>query len=101
MDNTDNTDNTDNKNTEPCGLIKICKGTVYNCDIDGVISAFGPVGMLAGGAEGAIVQKCNASGLIMGSQTTNNGLFGTADDNIRVQNTKSSVIFLKTTIKND
>ncbi|MCH5224870.1 MAG: hypothetical protein J1D77_02680 [Muribaculaceae bacterium] len=53
-----------------------CSGKVDNCDIDGSVTSNGPVGMIAGEAEGAVISNCEVKGFIKGSATSFQGLIG-------------------------
>lgn len=76
------------------GLFNICKGTVDNCDIDGVVKANGPVGLLAAQADGAVIKNCVFRGLIMGSSYLPNKLFAGMQDNCNfLNNNTSGLIF--------
>lgn len=49
------------------GLLNYCNGTVSNCDINGVITSKGDVGMIAATVgNNAVVKNCNLTGLLIG-----------------------------------
>ena len=76
------------------GLFITCKGTVDNCDVDGVVNANGPVGLLAAEADGAVIKNCVLRGLIMGSSALPNKLFASMQDNCSfINNNSSGLIF--------
>ena len=86
---------TDSSKTSPSGgLINICRGTVENCDLDGVVSGYGKVGMLAAQGDNATVKNCSFRGLLIGTSNENQGIFGEQINcNFRNMGNHSSVIF--------
>lgn len=77
------------------GLIGTCRGTISNCDVSGVVTGYGPVGIFAGTADNAVLENCSASGLVVGASSENGGLFGTAS-NISLQRVTSTGLIFTT-----
>ena len=76
------------------GLLGICKGTLENCLIDGVISGAGPVGMIAAEAEEAVINRVTLRGFMVGRATFNGGMFAQqATECTFVNNNTSGLIF--------
>lgn len=75
------------------GIAYIFKGSLSGCSIDGVVAGPGPVGIIAANAENALVSDCSAQGLIIGSSTSDNGLFGKQSGCSLENNNTSGLIF--------
>lgn len=93
--------NIQNDNSEPIGgIFKTFNGKLLNCNIDGVVSTNGPVGLVAASVgENVVVQDCSFSGLIIGSATSQGdayGMFGEYNSGCSsINNNLSSLIFQK------
>lgn len=72
---------TDTTKSDPVGgIFGICRGTILNCDVDGVVAGYGPAGLFGGTGENAVIENCTASGLVIGASTAEGGLFGNSSN---------------------
>lgn len=78
---------------EAGGIFKTLTGKFVNCDVDGVVSANGPVGMIAGHAENATISGCTLSGLVIGTSTTQKGMFGSILNSAVTNNNTGGLMF--------
>lgn len=75
------------------GITTVCKGKIENCSIDGAISTTGPVGIIAGEAfAGSSITSNTGSGLVIGSETVENGLVGKKAQDAEIKNNNTAAL---------
>lgn len=85
---------TDSSKTAPMGgLFSQGNGTVSECKIDGVVSGFGPVGLIAGSAQNARIENCIGRGVVIGSSSSSGNLIGIDTDCVLEDNNTAALIF--------